>query len=79
MVIKYKVDDIIYDTFPPRDIVLGTIVAILGDAYMIRVSNAYSRAGNQPEGKIMKLTFEYVDNNSSLRLATKAEKVLYGG
>lgn len=75
---KYKVDDILYDMLPSRDLVLGTVVALLEDSYMVRVANAYARAGGQPEGKIVKLSFDYVDEDPSIRLATRAEKVLYG-
>lgn len=77
--IKYQVDDILYDKLPTRDLILGTVVAILDDSYMIRVSDAYSRESSQSIGKIVKLSFDYVDNDPSIRLATKAEKILYGG
>lgn len=74
---KYKVGDVLYDMMPTRDITLGTIVALLDNSYMIRVSDEYSKSGNRPPGKIIKLSFEYVDTDVCIRLATRAEILLY--
>ena len=75
---KYKVGDILYDTIPTRNSILGTIVSLKEDSYVLILGNKYANL-TYTKGTRVTLTFKYIDTDSQIRVATKAEKVLYGG
>ena len=72
---KYKINDVLYDTIPSINCLLGVIVSLKEDSYVVHLYDNHN-AARSSKTKVT-LSFEYVDTDRQIRLATKAEKVLY--
>ena len=64
---KYKIGDILFDTKSPMQGILGIIHYVTDTSYILKASN----------GKIVNFSIRYIDNDIKIRLATKAEEILY--